>query len=188
METFIQETKISNKVCDGLISYFKINKDRHVQGGVLKNNKLTIDKSEKESIDLYLKPSEKEVPAIKQYLSELQKSLNQYCNKFEELKYADAFSIEAVNIQHYPPNGGFKKFHCERTKVKVANRILVFMTYLNTVKNAGTYFKYQNVTTECKKGSTLIWPPDFTHTHKGLVSSTKDKYIITGWFTFTRNN
>jgi len=188
MQTFIQETKVSNKICDDLIRYFRINKNRHVQGGVLKNGKLTIDKNQKESIDLYLNSSEKEVPAVKNYLVQLQKFLNQYCETYEELKYADSFNIEAVNIQHYPPNGGFKTYHCERAKLRVANRVLVFMTYLNTVENAGTHFKYQELTTECKKGSTLIWPPDFTHTHKGLVNQKEDKYIVTGWFTFVRNN
>jgi hypothetical protein len=55
------------------------------------------------------------------------------------------------------------------------------MTYLNNIVNGGTIFKYQKITTPSKKGLTLIWPPDFTHTHKGQIVD-KEKMIITGWF------
>ena len=37
--------------------------------------------------------------------------------------------------------------------------------------------KYQNIKTKAKKGLTLIWPSDFTHTHKGEISNKKHKYI-----------
>ena len=56
------------------------------------------------------------------------------------------------------------------------------MTYLNNAPNAGTQFKYQKLTTPCKKGLTLIWPAEFTHTHRGVISDTHEKTIITGWF------
>ena len=58
------------------------------------------------------------------------------------------------------------------------------MTYLNNVKDGGTMFKYQNLTIPAKKGLTLIWPSDWTHTHKGQISNTKEKYIITGWYSY----
>ena len=55
------------------------------------------------------------------------------------------------------------------------------MTYLNTVQNGGTYFKYQNQTTEAVEGDTYIWPTEWTHMHSGIVTN-ETKYIITGWF------
>ena len=58
------------------------------------------------------------------------------------------------------------------------------MTYLNNVEDGGTIFKYQNIKTKAKKGLTLIWPSDFTHTHKGEISNKKHKYILTGWLGF----
>ena len=48
-------------------------------------------------------------------------------------------------------------------------------------------FKYQNITAPCKKGLTLIWPTDFTHTHSGQISETHEKYIITGWFGYEKS-
>ena len=58
------------------------------------------------------------------------------------------------------------------------------MTYLNNVKDGGTQFLYQNYTTEAIKGKTVIWPTAWTHTHRGKISTTEEKYIITGWYDF----
>ena len=44
--------------------------------------------------------------------------------------------------------------------------------------------RYPETISLAKKGLTLIWPSEWTHTHKGEVSSTKEKIIITGWYNF----
>jgi len=62
---------------------------------------------------------------------------------------------------------------------------LVFMTYLNTVKNGGTYFKYQDYKTEAIEGDTYVWPTEWTHMHSGIVTN-ETKYIITGWFNLVK--
>ena len=52
-----------------------------------------------------------------------------------------------------------------------ANRHLVFMTYLNDVfDEGGTEFFYQKIKAQPRKGLTLIWPVDWTHLHRGIVS------------------
>ena len=59
------------------------------------------------------------------------------------------------------------------------------MTYLNDVTDDGeTEFYYQKIKVKPQKGLTLIWPADWTHTHRGNTSKTQDKYIITGWYSF----
>ena len=66
-----------------------------------------------------------------------------------------------------------------------ANRFLVWMIYLNTVTDkGGTEFKYLNHTEDAVEGKIIIWPTDFTHTHRGVVSPTQKKYILTGWYSF----
>jgi hypothetical protein len=59
------------------------------------------------------------------------------------------------------------------------------MTYLNDVPDGGTAWKYQDFEIEAKKGLSVIWPSDFTHTHKGIVSHTSEKWIATGWFNYS---
>ena len=56
------------------------------------------------------------------------------------------------------------------------------MTYLNDGEDGGTEFLYQKIASPAKKGLTLIWPANWTHTHRGIISSTNEKIIITGWF------
>ena len=67
----------------------------------------------------------------------------------------------------------------------MCNRHLVFMTYLNDVNNGGeTEFLNQRIKFKPQKGLTLVWPADWTHSHRGLVSLTETKYITTGWLNF----
>ena len=90
---------------------------------------------------------------------------------------------ESCQIQYYKPGEGFKKWHFERSS-RAENRCLVFMTYLNDVPDGGTHFKYQDLTAPAEKGLTLMWPTDFSHTHKGQITDKHEKYIITGWLGF----
>lgn len=111
------------------------------------------------------------------------------CTRLYNLKYPHAvcsgYSVqEGFAIQHYPPMGGYKIWHCERESADMMNvtRHLVFMTYLNDVRDeGGTEFYYQGIKIRADKGLTLIWPADWMFTHKGVISNTEEKYIITGW-------
>lgn len=123
---------------------------------------------------------------LPQYYQALQGCVEKYVEHHPGLKRVGQFRVvESPGIQHYRPGGGFKSEHFERSSLAVADRMLVWMTYLNDVTDGGgTYFKYQDHTFEARKGRTLLWPPDFTHTHAGVVSPTQHKYIITGWFNY----
>ena len=96
-----------------------------------------------------------------------------------------------INIQYYPKNGGYKQYHTERTNLNypIVSRHLVFMTYLNDITDRGeTEFFHQKIKVKPKKGLTLIWPVDWTFTHRGIPSPTQEKYIITGWYNFIPRN
>jgi len=58
------------------------------------------------------------------------------------------------------------------------------MTFLNDVPNGGTQFFYQELTIPAKKGLTIIWPAEWTHTHKGQITKEHEKMIFTGWLSF----
>ena len=60
------------------------------------------------------------------------------------------------------------------------------MTYLNDVTDGGeTEFFHQNLKITPEKGLTLIWGADWTFTHRGIPSPSQEKYIATGWFSFS---
>jgi prolyl 4-hydroxylase len=173
-----------DSLCDKLINYFNDSENKIV-GEIWENNQRSVNPKTKESIDVRLNG---DMDLSNEYNYHLQDCVREYGKLYE---YSDQTTcswdsaIEVPNIQYYKPGGGFKIWHFERTGTDSMTRNLVFMTYLNTVTDlGGTAFKYQNLEVQAEKGLTLIWPSDWTHTHKGIVSPTQEKYILTGWFNY----
>ncbi len=175
---FLKGWYIPEKICDNLISYFHT----HIEKAQPGRTAHVLNKKIKDSVDLRLGEYNKDSKIV-EYRNVLQKILERYIKIFPELHKTDRFNVEDLLIQKYPKKGGFKTWHYERSSKITSSRILVFMTYLNNVRNGGTCFKYQQLITPARKGLTLIWPCDFTHTHKGQISN-EEKIIITGWFKF----
>ena len=183
LNSFINEDYITDvKVCDKLIKWFHSTKKFHLPGQSSgpTGTKLSTD------FGFNLLKAASEVQVAEDYVKELQQIFVRYLQKFSFVNDVQPFGlIENVNIQHYKPYEGFKTYHFERTGPSTVWRHLVFQTYLNTVVDGGqTEFFYQQYQCKAVKGKTLIWPVDWTHTHRGIVSPTQDKYIITGWYSF----
>tara|TARA_R100001086_G_scaffold76258_1_gene36934 strand:- start:7 stop:582 length:576 start_codon:yes stop_codon:yes gene_type:complete len=172
-ESFIYGKYMPSKVCDDLLQGYKKN-IKHASPGRTSGG---INPDIKDSLDLRLHPNDSMFFEYKHHLVNM---VQEYQDLYET-SWRAVDIVENIVIQYYKPGQGFKQMHCERLDYRVANRMLVFMTYLNTVKNAGTEFKFQKLTTEAKKGLTLLWPSDYTHYHRGVISNKDSKYIITGW-------
>src|SRR6188474_1548206 len=171
-------------VCDELIAYFQSSAAK-VPGQIGAGE---VDKQVKDSLDLQIGYESFTDPPVYRYIQNLTGDCQQYVQKYQGAEAVEGWGIaEKIAIQHYEPGGGYKVWHCERRGKNMpgAARHLVFMTYLNDVADAGgTEFLYQGLTVQPRKGLTLIWPADWTHHHRGVVSPTEEKYIITGWFSF----
>ena len=177
-DTFIKEFNFSEddmSICDGLIEYHNNNIEYKKMGKSIGANEM------KKSTDVTVFPASQNpfVLMYKKLLFGYVREYNaSYDNPLAELTIADGF-----NIQHYKPGEGYLNWHSERSIHLTHQRALTFMTYLNDVEDGGgTEFKYQGLRHNAKKGKTLIWPSDFTHTHRGQKSETQEKYITTGWF------
>ena len=180
-ESFIGSYLMDKSICDKLIDYYKKNKHLVVRGIFGENN---IDSTHKDSYEVNIGQNDYHFP-INLYRDELQKCLLQYIKTYKAAEDCKKFNIcEDYHMQYYKPGGGYKIWHNERGGLKVANRHLVFMTYLNDVPDGGTQFLYQKIKTKAEKGLTLIWPTDWTHQHKGIITDKNEKYIITGWWGF----
>jgi len=175
------------KICDDIIKYFNSNKDLQHEGvaasggaGKKYANEPTLNI--KKSTDITILENDISEP-FGSYRVLLQECLDNYIKKYEHVNSNNKFNINTpYNIQYYKPNEGYKIWHFENAGNR--NRLLAFMTYLNDCDDGGTEFKYQDLITPAKKGLTVIWPANWTHTHKGQISKTKEKYIVTGWYTF----
>lgn len=183
-KNFIAGWYIEPSVCDNLIEYFEDEKTEKWEGAFGDNGKP--NKWIKDSIDANFWPSTND-SRCQAYFDELQKCVPEYLKLYPEANQTSLWSIcrYGVQLQKYKPGGAYFKEHFERAHGAIADRFLVYMTYLNDVTDGGgTYFKYQDLEVKAEKGLTIIWPTDFTHTHKGIVSHTQTKYIATGWYAF----
>tara|TARA_B100000035_G_scaffold255499_1_gene225169 strand:- start:565 stop:1194 length:630 start_codon:yes stop_codon:yes gene_type:complete len=190
-ESFIGGWYIPEHICDGVIQHFYENEkdiSKGYVGSFSDKEKVKIDKDVKDSEDIAIEPNTEnfDMRLYEQYLGIC---FNNYIKKYDKINNNFHFNLNvSYNIQHYFIGGGFKKWHFERTfPGKQSERVLVFMTYLNDVDDGGTEFLYQNLKTKAIKGLTLLWPTDFTHTHRGTVSMTKEKYIVTGWYSYNES-
>jgi prolyl 4-hydroxylase len=188
---FVGDFMIDHAVCDRLVELHRAcdRKGLVKRGRMGKGGNLVVDPEKKDSFDVSVDLVPQELLqqyGIDRYYAELQRCLQQYVEQHPLLKQVGKFRVtESPAIQHYRPGGGFKMPHFERSGYATTTRMLVWMTYLNDVTDGGgTQFVYQKHTFEAKKGRTLLWPSDFTHTHAGVVSPTQHKYIITGWMNF----
>ena len=188
LNNFIAGGYIKKQVCDNLIKFFENSPDKQT-GKMSIKGEIKEFKKYKVSTDLIISPLDPS-KVFQDYLKELNKALEIYKNKYNHCSFdKDFWTIcETWNIQKYKPKEGFFEFHSERTSVNTMGRHLVFMTYLNDVKDGGeTEFFYQKLRVKPEKGLTIIWPADWTFTHKGITSPTENKYIATGWYSFDQN-
>lgn len=182
-DNFIQGYYIeNNNLCSNLINYFKNSSEKRA-GSFNGNN--VVDISIKDSTDCRLLPGVE----FEEYSFHLQQCFNSYSEKYTFAgSQAPSWGLQQyIQIQHYAPGQAYHGWHCERTGVDslISTRHLVFMTYLNTIKSGGeTEFYYQKLSIKPEQGLTLIWPVDWTFTHRGLTSYLEDKYIVTGWVNF----
>ena len=91
---------------------------------------------------------------------------------------------DGYNMQKYDPGQAYHGLHCENYGDPIGvQRCLVWMIYLNTVKDkGGTFFSNYSRTVDAVEGRCVIWPAYWTHFHKGIPRPTETKYIVTGWF------
>jgi len=184
LDNFIKGWYIDKKVCKDLIKFFKLNKDKAGEGKLLND----VNKNIKKSTDLGVLFNT-QVLEIQNYNKELLKCTEEYIKTYPALK--DNLNkwgiLEPYNIQKYKKNEAYFGWHTERSTGKeiFGKRLLVFMTYLNDVKNDGqTEWFHQKLKIKPETGLTVIWPADWMFLHRGIVAKKEEKFIVTGWFSF----
>jgi len=183
-ESFILQVYLDDvSVCDAVIAAHEASPNK-VPGRMYTNGELVVNKAVKDSEDSLIYGD-----SGLAYVKQLQGVADAYIAKYPQCNMYDGWGLrEDPQVQKYKPNGGYFPWHCERSSAGpevVSSRHLAFLTYLNDVTDAGeTEFMLQNLKVQPRKGLTLIWPADWTHTHRGVASPTQEKYLITGWFNY----
>lgn len=173
---FIEEYKLNNTICNNFIKYFKKNTEYKNLGSSVEKGFVDTKIKNSTDVSFFNNSTDKN---IKIFFKELSKCLNFYIKKYNINNSVQTYISN--NIQYYKPKQGYPALHYERSKNR-PTRQLVYMLYCNTVTDkGGTEFPYQNIILSAVKGKLVIWPAEFTHPHRGIISNTQEKYIVTGW-------
>jgi len=88
-------------------------------------------------------------------------------------------------IQRTKP-GEFFHWHVDSGSHSFADRQLVAIWYLNDVPGPGgeTEFKHQDIRITPQAGKLIVFPPFWTHEHRGVTLEKGIKYIATTWVLF----
>ena len=179
---------LSQKDCSSLIDFFESHPEwqgRGTTGGAGVYD-VTLKKDTEMQLN-FNKP-----PNLRWILDYLEGCIDEYVEKYPALNeiIMPWGCWELYKIQRYLPGEGYFKEHCENPgpdpyEEPMIRRVLAWMIYLNDVTEGGqTAFPSQNKKFQPRRGDILIWPAYFTHPHRGIVSKTQTKYIVTGWYNF----
>jgi hypothetical protein len=190
VENFIREFLLSDPdICDGLIGLFK----KALAAGVARPGKVgaagVVAPGIKRSTELGLGEAEQRWNLrefrVDAYMNELFGFINRYLDETGINEHGGTFVLrDPPQIQWYRPGEGFYAYHIDGAHAH-CHRALVFSTYLNDVdEGGGTEFFHQRLVVSAVKGKTAIFPAGLTHLHRGVVSRTREKYLLTGWLSW----
>jgi hypothetical protein len=193
----IFQNAVDLTTCDKIIEHFQL----------VKNNELTlsrqqlnsdINKMQKDTLNYFLEDrkfnSEIEDTVISradswilnQFKQSVWECYNIYSEKFGVIDTLARHALSnSVKIQRSLPGEGYHMWHCESDSISTSNRMALVLLYLNDVTEGGeTEFLYQALRVKPTKGTVIICPSGFTHTHRGNPPLNGEKYIITTWVEF----
>lgn len=108
-----------------------------------------------------------------------------YEEQFAVLKESAQHSSYSYKIQKTKVGGGYHVWHYESDGKGQSSRLLAWILYLNDVEEGGeTEFLYTPMRVKPEKGTLIVFPAAFTHTHRGNPPISNEKYIVTGWVEF----
>lgn len=181
--TFIFEVHnaLPSQLCREMIRRFEEKRDQQYPGRI--GQTAQHDQSIKRSTDLVVsgKPDWNDIDRnLHHSMSLAMKGIRDrypfFTGRFKDMGYA---------IQRTDP-GEFYHWHIDGGSHQFSERQLVALWYLNDVEGPGgeTEFQFQDVRIKPVEGKLLLFPPFWTHEHRGVVVQRGVKYIATTWVVF----
>jgi hypothetical protein len=178
---FEKPAALALDICREMIDRFERHTDEQYPGRI--GQTAERDDSIKRSTDLVMSGK----PDWQDLDRELFRSLNLALGEFKESYpfFAGPFKDMGYAMQRTDP-GEFYHWHIDGGSHEFAARQLVAIWYLNDLEDQGgeTEFQYQQVRITPQAGTLLLFPPFWTHLHRGSTVLSGQKYIATTWVVF----
>ena len=172
---------LSEDICKDMIQRFEESKDEHYEGRVGQTFEKNTDIKKSTDMVVSGKDNWKDVDQIlftslSKALSAVKKQYDFFSGPFKDIGYA-LQRTEAGEYFHWHIDGGSHQF---------SDRQLVAIWYLNNVSGPGgeTEFLNQEVKINPEMGKLILFPPFWTHEHRGVTLKEGRKYIATTWIVF----
>jgi hypothetical protein len=109
-------------------------------------------------------------------LRQVRKKFPYFEGSFKDMGYA---------VQRTLP-GEYYHWHIDGGSHAFSQRQLVAIWYLNDVAGPGgeTEFRFQKISVTPQEGQLILFPPFWTHEHRGVTLEAGVKYIATTWVVF----
>ncbi|MEE9333532.1 MAG: 2OG-Fe(II) oxygenase [Granulosicoccaceae bacterium] len=178
---YVANNVLSSDFCHDAINRFEQAIDEQYQGRIGQSEVENADI--KRSTDLVISGKDHWHDVDRTLFASLAGALNVMRSQHEF--FQGRFKDYGYAIQRTQP-GEFFHWHVDGGSHSFADRQLVAIWYLNDVEGPGgnTEFKHQSVSIKPELGKLLLFPPFWTHEHRGVTLEQGVKYIATTWVLF----
>ncbi len=170
-----------------IIKFFDSNPDLHKPGSMGNDDINTVRKDNKEIRITPNNLKEEKFKVFIGFIDQLKNCYSSYAKEWPFTKALGNLNMGTFQIQKYEIGGHCSAWHTERSDLSCSERVFAWMTYLNDVPEDGeTEFLHYNAKIIPEAGKTIIWPAEWTHAHRGNPTTVVEKYILTGWLSFSQ--
>jgi hypothetical protein len=176
------ERALSGEICSEMISRFEARTDQQYPGRIGQGE--SVEQSIKRSTDLRIsgRADWKDIDSV--LVQSLMRAFNEIAHTHPFFA-ANSFKDMGYNMQRTNP-GEFYHWHVDGGPGPFSQRQLVALWYLNDVAGPGgeTEFAHQEIKITPRAGKLILFPPFWTHLHRGVTLQQGVKYIATTWICF----
>lgn len=179
MENYIRvyPNAVSDLFCDKLISKFEDNPEQYYYQDRKNENldwKMSFTQVHLSDHDIWKDDVKYMMDIFRMYLGEYKEDCN-----IHKMQWPQEYNFETIRMKRYWPDGeDCFESHVDVTDYENARRFLVFFLYLDDNKEGNTTFPQMDYSASCKKGSLLMFPPQWPWLHAGEKPIDKPKYIV----------
>ncbi|MDH5648074.1 MAG: 2OG-Fe(II) oxygenase [Gammaproteobacteria bacterium] len=178
---FEVDRALPGDVCREMIRRFEAKQEQQYPGRIGQTREEDLDV--KRSTDLVVSGKDDWKDIDRALFRSLGSVLHQFREKYTYFK--GPFKDMGYAIQRTLP-GEFYHWHIDGGSHEFSQRQLVAVWYLNDVDGPGgeTEFLFQEIKVKPREGKLVLFPPFWTHEHRGATLQAGVKYIATTWVVF----